>query len=68
MIRNTILGVIAATILVAAIGGFVTATIAPTSASASHYGQSQANKLSYLKGNIQKNCLDNQGECVLLVQ
>lgn len=66
MIRNTLLGVIAAAILVAAAGGFVTATFAPTSASASHYSAVSGNKLSYLNGRIQK-CLENQGECGLTV-
>jgi hypothetical protein len=65
MPRKAILGVIAAVAILAAIGA--TAVIAGLDPSAGHYSHTQASRPAYLKGSIQKNCLDNQGECALVV-
>lgn len=67
MIRNTIFGLAAAAIFIAAAGGLVSATLASTTASASH-PYVASNKPAYLKGGIAKNCLDHQGECGLIAQ
>lgn len=65
MLRTAILGVTAAIAILAAIGA--SAVIAGLDPSAGHYSHAQANKPAYLKGSILKNCLDNQGECALVV-
>jgi hypothetical protein len=68
MIRNTIFGVAAAAIFAAAGGALVSASLASTTASASHSGYIASNKPAYIKGGIAKNCLDNQGECGLIAR
>jgi hypothetical protein len=68
MLRTALPGVTAAILLLAAIGATaVTAALAPNAASADHYSHAQAGKPAYFKGAILKHCLDNQGECALVV-
>jgi hypothetical protein len=61
MMRTAIL----AALLVAAGATAVTAALAPSGFSVGHYGQT--GKPAYVKGAILKNCLENQGECALVV-
>lgn len=63
MIRNAILGIAAVAVLGATAAIFIGA---PTTASAGHYSQG-INKPAYVKGSILRHCLDNQGECALIV-
>lgn len=66
MIRKTVAGIVAVGLFAAA-AAFVTAPLAPSAASASHYAQAAGSKSHYLKGGITKNCLDSQGECAAMV-
>jgi len=65
MLRNIILGVTAAALLVAIGATAVTAGFAPENAAP--YGQMQANRTAYDKGAMLKNCTGSQGECALIV-
>lgn len=66
MTRKLVAGLVAAGLFATATA-VVTAPLAPTAASASHYASAATGKPHYLKGGIAKNCLDSQGECAGIV-
>lgn len=61
MIRTAILGFAAAAAL-------ATAAFAPSAASVGQSIYVHSNKPHYVKGRIQKDCLENHGDCTLIVR